>query len=104
MPPDMTAAETRAAMRLPRFRPSSDIPPSSGSCVSSIAELPALPGSSDAGGVGVTVGGPVRASVTESDSVGVGVAIIVGIGMRVGVAVGPGVNVGVGVGKTVGFQ
>ena len=75
MPPDITAAEARAAIRVPRFRTSSTVPPWSGSCVSSIAETPALPGSSDAWGVGVAVGGLVRANVTVSDPAGLGVRV-----------------------------
>ncbi len=102
MPPDMTVAEARAVIRVPRLRSSSPVPPWPGSSVTSMSELPAPPGSSDARGVGVVVGGTVRANVTASDSVGV--AIMAGMGIRVGQAVGPGVNVGVGVGITVGSQ
>ena len=90
---------------MPRSRTSSTIPPSSRSCVSSIAGLSGPPGTSDAWGVGVAVGGPVRANVTVSDPAGLGVGVGVAykwIGMRVGVAVGPGVRVGVGDGYTVG--
>ena len=106
MPPDITIAEARAVIRVPRLRSSSPVSPWPGSSVTSMSELLAPPGSSDAWGVGVAVGGPVRANVTASDSVGVGVgvAIMAGMGIRVGQAVGPGVNVGVGVGTTVGSQ
>ena len=106
MPPDMTVAETRAAIRVPRSRTSSTIPPSSRSCVSSTTGLWGPPGTSEVCGVGVAVAGPVRANDTVSVPVGVGVrvgvAAYIGIGMRVGVAVGPGVRVGVGDGYTVG--
>ena len=75
MPPDITAEEARAAIRVPRFRTSSTIPPSSRSCVSSTTGLSGPPGTSDAWGVGVAVGGPVRANVTVSDPAGLGVRV-----------------------------